>query len=470
MADFTEKNYAKFFGKNLFTDILEIDPELTAELKAKLQTKQVVESFDSELALILDEVLELDAAEINMIYEENLGESLEPGEQLHNFFSHLSSPWMNMTRSGRPGKKRKKEIDEANSVADIQAKGREALDKQGGNPFAHMKAGFHAAFPEGEHPKETARKATEAQNHFHQFMHERGGHSKDNKLKMLGNNGKTRKSSGEGVKTVGLSMAPSKHSGYNHDICPKASKECRTNCIGLTAGGNARYPESALRSKVLRTHYVHEHPEHAARLISHEISHNEKAADKIKHKSGVRLNVTSDIPYEHLMPKKFFEKHHKSQFYDYTKIPGRLHNKNKPENYHLSLSHTGTGHGESNDKDVVHALKHGHVVAMVHHRGKDTPHPTHVEDVQSGHRYPIANGDHDDNTFDRHAQLGIKHKLGVGEGEHSGVVSGLRLKGVTNERAGKFANRVDPDGIIRINHPKPEGHVEKKENPFHVLK
>ena len=58
----------------------------------------------------------------------------------------------------------------------------------------------------------------------------------------------------------------------------------------------------------------------------------------------------------------------------------------------------------------------------------------------------------------------------VGEGEHSGVVSGLRLKGVTNERAGKFANRVDPDGIIRINHPKPEGHVEKKENPFHVLK
>ena len=107
---------------------------------------------------------------------------------------------------------------------------------------------------------------------------------------------------------------------------------------------------------------------------------------------------------------------------------------------------------------------------MVYHRGKDVPHPTHVEDVSSGKRYPIANGDHDDNTFDRHQQLGIKHTNGRGEGEHSGVVSGLRLKGVTNDKAGHFANRVDPDGIIRINHPKPEGHHEEKPNPFHVLK
>jgi hypothetical protein len=32
-----------------------------------------------------------------------------------------------------------------------------------------------------------------------------------------------------------------------------------------------------------------------------------------------------------------------------------------------------------------------------------------------------------------------------------GVVSGLKLKGVKNEDAGAFANKVDKDGIIRIN-------------------
>lgn len=422
---------------------------------------------------------------------------------LHNFLQHLSSPWMNKTRSGKPGKEKAKDVKEdAFPVKDIQAKGREVLDKRGGNPFAHMKAGFHAAFPEGEHPDETKKKAGEAQKHFRKFMHERGGHVANNSANLMGENGKTRKSSGEGVKTVGLAMAPSKHSGYAHDICPKASGECRKNCLGLTAGGNRQYPEAALRAKVLRTHYVHEHPEHAARLLSHEIGQNEKDAKNVKtyhvgehkfntkpeanahikehggqvdkvtsnpHKSGVRMNVTSDIPYEHLMPKKFFDKHKDSQFYDYTKIPGRLHNEHKPENYHLSLSHTGTGHAESNDKDVVHALKHGHVVAMVHHRGKDTPHPTHVEDVQTGHRYPIANGDDDDNTFDRHEQHGIKHVNGHGVGEHSGIVSGLRLKGVTDKAAGKFANKVDPDGIIRINHAKHDDK-EKHVNPFNVLK
>jgi hypothetical protein len=124
----------------------------------------------------------------------------------------------------------------------------------------------------------------------------------------------------------------------------------------------------------------------------------------------------------------------------------RVGNPNLPENYHLSLSHTGTGHAESNDKHVVHALENGHVVALVHEKGKKVPKPTHVEDVKSGKRYPIVDGDHDDNTFDRHAVAGLTE----GHKGH-GVVSGLKLKGVTAEKAGHFANKVDPDGIIRIN-------------------
>jgi hypothetical protein len=60
-------------------------------------------------------------------------------------------------------------------------------------------------------------------------------------------------------------------------MCPNASKECRENCLGLKAGGNRQFPFAALRSKILRTQFLHEHPEEAARLMHHEITQNEKA-------------------------------------------------------------------------------------------------------------------------------------------------------------------------------------------------
>jgi hypothetical protein len=315
-------------------------------------------------------------------------------------------------------------------------------NKPEGNLFGHMKSGFHAAFPEGESEQETETKGVAARKHFRKFMTERGGHSAKNSLQLTGENGKTRLSTGANVQTLGLSLAPHTSSGYKQNLCPKASSECRTNCLGFTAGGNKQYPVAAFRAKLLRTQYVAENPEHAARLMSREIGENEKWSDKNGYKSGFRANVLSDIPYEKMMPHKFFDRHKKTQFYDYTKVSARLKNpKDLPSNYSLALSHTGTGHPESNDKQVIEHLNRGGVVAMVHQKSKITP--THVEDVKTGKRYPLVNGDKDDNVYDRHKQAGVPAS--------QGVVSGLKLKGVTNEAAGHFANPVDEDGIIRIN-------------------
>ena len=41
---------------------------------------------------------------------------------------------------------------------------------------------------------------------------------------------------GDGLKIVNLSLAP--HSMSGHNVCPDSTKECRTNCIGHTAGLN----------------------------------------------------------------------------------------------------------------------------------------------------------------------------------------------------------------------------------------
>ena len=67
-------------------------------------------------------------------------------------------------------------------------------------------------------------------------------------------------------------------------------------------------------------------------------------------------------------------------------------------------------------------------------------------DHSTGKRYPVVNGDDDDNTFDRHATAGLKE----GRAGH-GVISGLVLKGVKNESAGPFANEVHSDGTAKIN-------------------
>ena len=459
---------------------------------------------------------------------------------LHNFLWHLTSPDAvdgEFTTESR--------FPNMRPVGDVKAAGLE--NQPEGNPWQHIKKGFHDAFPDGEDEATTKRKGIEAQNHFANFMKERGGYS-GKKVALLSQNGKTASSATEGTNTVGLALAPHTSSGYKHNLCPKASSECAENCLGFTAGGNKQYPEDSFRAKLLRTQYLHEHPEHAARLMSKEIGENEKwssehetvhnkagelmgyrhkASGRIvsenpsgigeemmheglksgthmlhpitsgkkakthmavfnqdgehvgfKHiktgnlvsnnklpnneqrasikqkldsgeyhtrslKSGVRLNVTSDLPYESLMPKKFFDRHKATQFYDYTKVAGRL-DKPRPSNYFLALSHTGGNHAESNDKDVVKALHAGHVVAMVHQKSDITP--THVEDVQTGHRWPIVGGDADDEIPHRHHQAGIP--------KTKGVVSALKLKGVKNEAAGAFANKVDDDGVIRINKPR----------------
>lgn len=367
------------------------------------------------------------------------------GKVFSQFLQHLTSPtWdegklnevtvynaNNPRLSGRTLTKSAKIIKQGNR------------DLPEGNLHKHIAKGFTQAFSEmeTEHPDETAAKLKEAKDAFAKFAQSRGFKGAP---ALLNDNGKTRK--GEGVSTVGLSLAPHTANGLKgFDVCPRASTDCRANCLGTEAGGNRMFPDSALASKIVKTHFLAMHPHHAARLLDHEIGQHVKAAKKSKMIAGVRLNVTSDIPYEKFA-KALFARHPTAQFYDYTKMHKRVLDQESPDhpkNYHLSLSHTGTGHAESNDRYAIEALNRGHVVAMVYQRGKDVPHPTHVEDVKTGKRWRVANGDDDDNTFDRHAT--------IGESKKKGVVSGLKLKGVKNEDAGAFANKVDADGVIRIN-------------------
>ena len=472
MKTLSNKSYAKFFGEALKEAVLDVMPDMAQD---PLDAHPVLQNFLHHISSPMVHPNHMPGRTRNLynngevVTEEAPAPAQAPPPQKPSKQAILNKKPKALPLSVRdPGKLdfQHKEIER------MQNEGKAALEKRGGNPFEHKRKGFHAAFNvdpctgiEGppEDPAIANQKLKGAKSAFTNFLVQRGKlqPSTASDANIFGENHKTLSSAGVGYKTIGVSLAPSHHSGYKHDMCPNASKECRDNCLGLKAGGNRQFPLNTLRAKILRTHFIHEHPEEAARLMHHEITRNEQAAHAIGYKSGIRLNVTSDVPYEHLMPRKFFTSHQDSpekpgtQFYDYTKMHGRLGHKDMPPNYALSLSHTGTGHGESNDKQAVKHLNNGGVLSMVYQRGKNIPHPTHVEDVQSGKRWKIARGDDDDNVFDRHAAAGVP------QGE--GVVSGLALKGVSNQQAGHFANKVDPDGIIRINHPQ-------QQQPFNVLK
>lgn len=380
---------------------------------------------------------------------------------LHDFLSHLSSPVGLLEDELH-------EVRVFDAFANLAGKNlprSEKIVKMGqeeepeGNHHKRIREGFQKAFQAmATEDKATKRaKLRESTKVLRNFYQSRGFRvpasltNRNNKMQpreeFLGQNRKLKK--GE-AHITGLSLAPHHLNGLSRfDVCPNSSKECRENCLGTESGGGRIFADHALSSKVARTHALVFHPEHFARVLDANIEAHERRSKRRGVQPVVRLNVTSDIPWEHVAPQ-MFQNHPNVQFYDYSKNPQRVMKQGTHPNYMLALSHTGTGHDESNDHHVVKALEAGRLVAMVHKRGKGSPRPTHVEDVQTGKRYPIVNGDKDDMLPNRFSRAGRTH----GSPGH-GVVSSLTLKGSANHQAGNFANTVDDDGIIRINKRKP---------------
>jgi hypothetical protein len=236
--------------------------------------------------------------------------------------------------------------------------------------------------------------------------------------------------------TKGLSFAPSTKSGI--DVCPASTEECRSACLGTEAGRGRM--QSVRDARVNRTHKLFDHPHLFFAKLDGEFTSAKKSDAKNGQRTASRLNVLSDIPYEHLAPQ-LFKKHKDIAFYDYTKISGRLNHKNLPSNYHLTLSSTGINHETSNWKDVREHLDRGGVASMVFKIPSKTknkqPLPSHVHDEETGKKYVVVDGDEHDH---RHLDHIISN---IPKGQ--GVIAGLRIKGGsrTATKAGKFAVPVE---------------------------
>lgn len=308
-----------------------------------------------------------------------------------------------------------------------------------GNVWAKVRAGAKAYFSAGPEQRMQYKKNADALRTSKKiFTDETANKKLSDSAKSLSSSANAKLISSnkrvEGYKTIGVTLAPSTASGI--DVCPAASKECVASCLGPNSGRGVY--DNTKNARVAKTHFLFDHPAEFFAHLDHEITKEKTKAAASGKKLAVRLNVASDINYESLVPD-LFHSHKDVQFYDYTKIKGRIKPGKLPENYHLTLSSTGLNHIDSNWGDSKKHLDNGGIVAMVFHtnpkRGSKPGGklPKTVVDKESGRHYPVVDGDDHDLRFLDHDLNNIP--------KTTGVIAGLRIKGGSKnaERAGNFA-------------------------------
>lgn len=230
------------------------------------------------------------------------------------------------------------------------------------------------------------------------------------KLLNIDSNAKTVKGQKRGYMTAVLYLAPADLSG--HEVCPMATDGCRAACLN-TAGraGIIKRGETtnAIQlARIAKTRWYFEDRAGFMAKLAHEIGRFVLKARRAGLVPCVRLNGTSDIPWERVPSNGFaniMSQFPNVQFYDYTK---RHNRRNLPPNYHLTFSLA-----EGNDDSAALALEQGINVAAVFR--KDLP------PVYLGHR--VVDGDASDLRFldPRGVVVGLKAK-GKARHDTSGFV------------------------------------------------
>ena len=216
--------------------------------------------------------------------------------------------------------------------------------------------------------------------------------------------------SGKGVFTIILHLAPGNNSGY--EVCSHASAGCRAGCLYTAGRGGCDRTKTA---RIKRTRRYYEHPEHFRAQLVADIHKLVYLCEENRLQPAVRLNGTSDIPWETEFPELFTMFPH-VQFYDYTKNPDRLTLAHDlPNNYHLTFSRS-----EDNQALSLQILESGRANVAVVFQGE-------LPEFWNG--YPVYDAEQDDLRFLDPIQ--------------GGAVAGLAVKGKARRDVSGFVVRAE---------------------------
>lgn len=202
------------------------------------------------------------------------------------------------------------------------------------------------------------------------------------KLLSIGSDAKTVKGKALGYTTAILYLAPHKLSGVIN-VCGHASPDCIFACLN-TAGRAGIFPKIQ-EARVQKTLLFNQDPK---AFVSQLIKEIKALSKKHGEKLAVRLNGTSDIPWEGIKVdgKNIFETLPNIQFYDYTKNPKRMYL--EIPNYQLTFSRSETFSNHIWSKKLI---KDGKNVAVVFDK------ETYLMALNSGSRF--IDGDKNDLRF-----------------------------------------------------------------------
>jgi hypothetical protein len=247
------------------------------------------------------------------------------------------------------------------------------------------------------------------------------------KLLTVGNP-KIQKGTAFGYLTAVLHLAPASLSGY--EVCPKATDGCRAACLntagcgGITAGkgrltveeiASGKRTNAIQEARIRRTRWYFEDRAAFMATLAADIRKVVKLATRLGLKPAIRLNGTSDIPWERVsyasecgtywdnLMMHFPE----VKFYDYTK---RANRSGLPANYKLTFSLA-----EGNDSDAGAALLNGMNVAAVFHK------------VPASYHLPVNLTGDDERLCSVRVIDGDEHDLRFLD--PVGVIVGLKAKG-----------------------------------------
>lgn len=234
------------------------------------------------------------------------------------------------------------------------------------------------------------------------------------------------------IMTAPMHLAPANLSGF--EVCAMRSEGCTRACLN-TAGRGVF--DSTQEARIARTRLYFEDRGLFISILIAEIAALSRKARRLGYTPAVRLNATSDIPFERVhfeyqgQRTNIFELFPEVVFYDYTKRANRFSpDRPLPSNYSLTFSLS-----EDNDADALTVLQNGGTVAAVFDTKRNAPlpkwfqfhdghgHTVHPTPVTKLNLFPIIDGDkHDYRPADpKSTIIGLRAK-GDAIGDTSGFV------------------------------------------------
>lgn len=183
-------------------------------------------------------------------------------------------------------------------------------------------------------------------------------------------NPKVGKGEKRGYRTAIMHLSPANLSGF--EVCAGRTAGCTAACLNTAGRGgmDTAKPSAIHTARLRRTRFFKRDKRAFGLMLERELEAHVKSAKRAGMIPVVRLNGTSDLPWENVKfqwrlslgksdASTVFDRFPDVQFYDYTKVIARLR-KPLPANYDLTFSLA-----DGNDPQAAEALRLGFRVAAV---------------------------------------------------------------------------------------------------------